>query len=164
VCKLKLIAINHLEREGLILTDRKRNALARDLLKSFSTGVEQVSLLQKQARGVTPDQELYREYLLTVREATDEINHRRRREQILRGLLETLFQKKDPARFFSPEQRRILWNTSEDCKCAVCGKILTWEGFTIDHINPHSKGGRTELDNAALMCKKHNSAKGNRRR
>jgi len=158
------VLIQKFEREGLILTDRKLNRLASDLLKSFSTGVEQVSLLQKQARGVAPDQEMYREYLLTVREATDEINHRRKREQILRGLLESLFQKKDSARFFSPEQRRILWNTSEDRKCTVCDKILTWDDFTIDHINPHSKGGRTELDNAALMCKKHNSAKGNRRR
>jgi hypothetical protein len=29
---------------------------------------------------------------------------------------------------------------------------------------PHSKGGRSQLENAALMCRKHNSKKGNRRR
>ena len=31
-------------------------------------------------------------------------------------------------------------------------------------LNPHSKGGRTQFANAALMCRKHNSKKGNRRR
>jgi 5-methylcytosine-specific restriction endonuclease McrA len=111
---------------------------------------------------VKAHQELFREYLLTVREGTDEINHRRKREQILRRLLETLFERKDSARLFSAEQRRILWNTTEARKCITCKKSLTWEDFTIDHINPHSKGGRTALDNAALMCRKHNSAKGNR--
>jgi 5-methylcytosine-specific restriction endonuclease McrA len=157
------VLIQKFEREGLILTDRKRNRLAWDLLVIFSNGVDEVSQLQKQAKGITPGQELFREYLLTVREATDEINHRRKREQILRGLLETLFERKDSARLFSSEQRRILWNTSGDRKCSVCKQPLTWEDFTIDHIDPYSKGGRTELENAALMCRKHNSAKGNRK-
>ncbi|MGD0778143.1 MAG: HNH endonuclease signature motif containing protein [Candidatus Solibacter sp.] len=39
---------------------------------------------------------------------------------------------------------------------------LTWDNFTIDHIKPYSKGGRTELDNADLMCRSCNAAKGNR--
>jgi len=157
------VLVQKFEREGLILTDRKRNRLAEDILVAFSTGVDQVSQLQRQARGAAPHQEMFREYLLTVREGTDEINHRRKREQILRRVLETIFENKDSARLFSPEQRRILWNTTEARKCVTCRKTLTWEDFTIDHINPHSKGGRTALDNAALMCRKHNSAKGNRK-
>jgi 5-methylcytosine-specific restriction endonuclease McrA len=156
------VLIQKFEQERLILTDRRRNRLAEDILIAFSTGVDEVSQLQRQAKGAHPHQELFREYLLTVREGTDEINHRRKREHILRGLLETLFERKDSARLFSAEQRRILWNTAEARKCATCRKSLTWEDFTIDHINPHSKGGRTALDNAALMCRKHNSAKGNR--
>ncbi len=36
------------------------------------------------------------------------------------------------------------------------------DDFTIDHIDPHSKGGRSEIENASLMCQKHNSSKGNR--
>jgi 5-methylcytosine-specific restriction endonuclease McrA len=157
------VLIQKFEREGMILTDRKRNRLAQDILIAFSNGVDEVSRLQKQARGPRPEQELYREYLLTVREATDEINHRRKREQIVKGLLDTLFEKKDSERLFSAEQRRLLWNSADQRRCGVCRKTLTWEDFTIDHINPHSKGGRTALDNAALMCRKHNSAKGNRR-
>ena len=41
--------------------------------------------------------------------------------------------------------------------------VLTWDNFTADHIDPHSKGGQTKLGSAALMCREHNSAKGNRR-
>ncbi|MBK6407914.1 MAG: HNH endonuclease [Holophagales bacterium] len=44
-----------------------------------------------------------------------------------------------------------------------CGRRLGWDDFTADHVRPFSRGGRTVLSNAALLCRKHNSAKGNRR-
>lgn len=44
----------------------------------------------------------------------------------------------------------------------TCSKKLTWHDFTIDHIKPWSKGGKTALENAALMCQEHNSGKGNK--
>jgi 5-methylcytosine-specific restriction endonuclease McrA len=156
------VLIQEFECNNLILNDRKRNQLAWEMLKAFSTGVDKVREAQKRIEGTEPEQQLYRDYLITVRENTDEINQRRKRQQILRDLLEPIFQVKDSDRFFTKEQRRILWNTTENPKCETCHKKLTWNNFTIDHIDPHSKGGRTRLDNAALMCREHNSAKGNR--
>ena len=105
-------------------------------------------------------------YLLTVSQMTDDISQRRKREQILSGILQSLFARKDSQRGFTAEQRRIMWNASANRVCTFpeCTTKLTWDDFTIDHISPHSKGGKSQLDNAALMCKKHNSAKGNRRR
>jgi len=44
------VLVQKFEREGLILTDRKRNKLAWDLLVVFSNGVDEVGQLQKQAR------------------------------------------------------------------------------------------------------------------
>jgi 5-methylcytosine-specific restriction endonuclease McrA len=157
------VLIQKFERSRFILTDQRRNRLAWDILVAFSNGVDEVSLLHKKARSIKPEQELYREYMLTVREGTDELNNRRKREQILRGLLETIFESKDSARLFSQEQRRILWNTTAARKCASCGRALTWDDFTIDHIDPYSKGGRTRLDNAALMCRRCNSVKRDRK-
>lgn len=150
------------EQEGLILTDRRRNRLAWDLLQAFVTRVDDVRELQRKAKGARPDQELYRDYLLTVSQMTDDVAQRRKREQILRGVLGSLYTNKDAQRGFTPEQRRIIWNSTANRVCATCGCKLTWNDFTIDHINPHSKGGRSKLANAALMCRKHNSAKGNR--
>ncbi len=158
------VLIGKFEVEGMILTDRRRNRLAWDLLQAFATNVDQVRELQRKAKGAGPHQELYREYLLTVSQMTDDVNQRRKREQILRGILGSLFTQKDAQRGFSPEQRRIIWNSSANRTCATCQTKLTWHDFTIDHINPHSKGGQSKLENAALMCRKHNSAKGNRRR
>jgi hypothetical protein len=160
------VLIGKFEQEGLILTDRYRNRLAWDLLEAFSTQVDEVRELQRKAKGARADQELYRDYLLTVSQMTDDVAQRRKREQILRGILESLFESRDTKRGFTAEQRRIIWNTSalRSCSHPRCNVKLTWDDFTIDHINPHSKGGRTQLANAALMCRKHNSKKGNRRR
>ena len=158
------VLIQKFERQRLILTDRKRNRLAWDLLLAFSTGIDKVRLRQKKIEASEPGQEIYRDYLLTVREGTDEISQRKKRLDILCGLLEPLFQKKDSARTFSPEQRRILWNSTTTPRCSVGNHVLTWDDFTVDHIDPWSRGGRTDLDNAALMCRRHNSGKGNRRR
>jgi hypothetical protein len=158
------VLIGKFEREGLILTDRRRNRLAWDLLRAFATKVDEVRELQRKAKGARPDQELYREYLLTVSQMTDDVNQRRKREQILENILRTLFASKDAKRGFSAEQRRIMWNTAAIRTCARrgCTAKLTWDDFTVDHIDPHSKGGRTKLDNAALMCRRHNSSKSNR--
>jgi 5-methylcytosine-specific restriction endonuclease McrA len=151
------------ESEGRILTDRRRNRLGADLLAAFSTGVDQVRERQKRAQGIKPGEELYRDYLVTVLEGTDEVSQRKRRAALLRSLLESIFARKDAERLFSVEQRRILWNTTAKRVCRGCRRVLTWEDFTVDHINPHSKGGRTKLENAAVMCRSCNSAKGNRR-
>ena len=150
------------EEEGLILADRDRNRLAWDILSVFSNKVDELREKLKKAQNVGTEQDLYRQYLLTVMQATDEVNQRRLRESIVRSLLESLFAKKDAQRGFSDAQRRILWNTSADCRCQnpKCKKRLVWEDFTIDHIDPYSKGGRSRLENAALMCRSCNSSKG----
>jgi hypothetical protein len=160
------VLIGKYEQEGLILTDRRRNRLAWDLLQVFTTRVDEVRELQRKAKGAKPDQEIYREYLLTVSQMTDDVSQRRKREQILDNILRSLFATKDVKRGFTAEQRRIMWNTAANRVCVHpgCTAKLTWDDFTIDHINPYSKGGRSRLDNAALMCRKHNSQKGNRRR
>jgi hypothetical protein len=160
------VLIGKFEQEGMILTDRRRNRLAWDLLVEFVTQVDKVRELQRKAQGARPDQELFRDYLLTVSQMTDDVSQRRKREQILRGVLESLFTRKDEQRGFTSEQRRIIWSSANQRTCTHpgCRRKLSWDDFTIDHIHPHSKGGRSELENAALMCREHNSKKGNRRR
>jgi 5-methylcytosine-specific restriction endonuclease McrA len=155
--------VSKFESEQLILTDKQRNRLAWDLLLEFSLKVDKLREQQKEAK-ISSGQEVYREYLLTVQQATDEVNQRRSRERILRSILASLFARKDSQRGFSSEQRRILWNQSGTHKCKGCRQTLSWSNFTIDHIDPHSKGGRSKLNNAAVMCRSCNSSKGKRYR
>jgi hypothetical protein len=158
--------IEQFDREGLVLTNKRSNRLAADLLTAFSVGVDTVKMKQKKAQGVSAGEEQYREYLLTVLEGTDARENRQRRAHILRGLFASLFAVKDKDRRFSVEQRRVMWNSTSEPKCT--GKkcknngLLTWDNFTLDHIKPWAKGGRTDLKSAALMCQSCNSSKGSR--
>ena len=47
-------------------------------------------------------------------------------------------------------------------ECKQCRMLFYPDELTVDHITPWSKGGRTVLSNAQLLCRPCNSAKGNR--
>jgi hypothetical protein len=100
--------------------------------------------------------------LLTVQGDTDSAANRKRRAEILTGILVPLFETKDDKRVFSAEQRRILWNSDEKRICARCRKALTWDDVSVDHVLAHTKGGKTSLKNAQLLCRPCNSRKAGR--
>jgi hypothetical protein len=154
------------EADGYILLDKKRNRLANEILVEFSKGIDVVREKQRKFKTPTLDEQMYVDYLLTVAQATDEKSQRSKRMKIIDGLFNSLFAVKDTQRIFSTEQRRILWHSSGEKKCTYpgCKTVLGWNDFTIDHIDSHSRGGKSILKNAALMCQKHNSKKGNRKR
>ena len=141
--------------EGFALENDKSKSNARILLEKFSRQVSK-------AWNSEDVPKLAKDYLNTVREGGDKVRHRERREEILLKVLEGVFCKKDETRFFTPAQREIIWGSSDEKRCCVCGRKLEWSDFEVDHVVPWSKGGKTELSNAALICKRDNARKGNR--
>jgi hypothetical protein len=78
----------------------------------------------------------------------------------------------DPRRLFTQEQKDELVqqyladpNRHEENKirCEDCMQFFFEDELTVDHIKPWSKGGRTELSNAQLLCRPCNSKQGNRK-
>src|SRR5574344_175955 len=73
----------------------------------------------------------------------------------------------DDKRLFTLDDKRVLLHTSivKDRKypCAICGKYFAAEELQVDHVEPWSKGGRTVLSNAQLLCGACNRQKGNKR-
>ncbi len=156
------LLIWEMDKDNFVLADRKRNRIAGQMLVKLSTGVDELrDRLRKGVPGKPADR-LFQDYLLTVQGDTDSSATRERRRELLRNLLRTLFDRKDDKRAFTAEQRRIIWNTEEKRACTKCKEPLSWENFTIDHVVPHSKGGKTSLDQAQLMCRSCNSRKGAR--
>lgn len=158
-----VVLVGKLQTEGAILIERSRNQLAWDLLKAFGVEVDKVREQQRKVQGTGEGQEMYRDYLMTVSQMTDDVSQRRQREKILRGVIGSVFASRDAQRGFTPEQRRLLWSSSSDKSCRECGVKLSWGNFSVDHVDPHSRGGRSTLENAALVCQSCNSSKGNRR-
>jgi len=74
---------------------------------------------------------------------------------------------KDQSRAFS-ELDRIKIYRKDKGLCQQClrdGKPekeaqVTWSDYQADHVIPHSKGGKTQIVNAELLCKYHNQSKG----
>lgn len=54
-------------------------------------------------------------------------------------------------------RRKVL--SRDGCYCHVCG---TTRNLHIDHIIPISRGGKTEMSNLQVLCKKCNLQKGNK--
>lgn len=101
-------------------------------------------------------------YWNTTQSNTDSKENREIRAEILEKILTRTFKgKKDNNRLFNINQKEQVWQNSKTKGCSYpgCGKTLMWETATIDHIIPWSQGGPTEISNAQLMCRRHNSMK-----
>lgn len=160
------VLIQTFETRGMVLVDKKRNLLAWEILTAFSVGVDSLAVASKklELKTLSPRDELLRQYLFAVRADSDSESSRQKRHGILEGLLLPLFENKDKQRLFSSEQRRILWNSADERVCSECGRTLDWSDFHADHIKPYTLGGKTALDNAAILCVAHNLAKGKKLR
>ena len=74
---------------------------------------------------------------------------------------------KDEKRAFTELERIIIFRKGKGF-CQEClreGKPeneskVSWSNYQADHVIPHSKGGRTILDNSELLCSYHNQSKG----
>jgi hypothetical protein len=68
----------------------------------------------------------------------------------------------DTNRLFNDYEKAVIYEKGKG-ECAICHKQVTWKEFEADHVKPWSAGGRTVFDNAQLLCRDDNRAKGARR-
>ena len=59
---------------------------------------------------------------------------------------------------FSAEIRNDVYERTQG-KCALCGKFVRFDQFTIDHIIPLAKGGTNDRNNLQCTCKRFNAMK-----
>ncbi len=83
---------------------------------------------------------LIQSYVENVISQTTHKSRRENRYNIFRELLIPFLTPRDNRRAFSEEERRIAWNRSQDKKCVLCGKTVSWEDYHLDHITPWNKG------------------------
>lgn len=77
---------------------------------------------------------------------------RQRHEFYTSQMLEFLnpLQLRDSKRLFGPLEREIIYFRDKK-KCVVCGSTVSWSDVQIHHIQEHSKGGQTTMDNGVLV-------------
>lgn len=159
-----------------VIIDRKSNRIAGKFLLDFSNKIQNLDLKIKPFSDVKMSkiEEKLREYVISTRQATDNLKNREIRDRYLMNVLKDGFflKRKDSRRIFDPIVKDLLWTElikkDKKPKCPnpgknrKCLKYLTYTNAQIDHIFPWSKGGKTSLDNARLLCAKCNIIKGNK--
>lgn len=87
-------------------------------------------------------------------------------EAVILGLVGNL--RVDPKRLFTADDKRELLSkhipdAQGKYECNECHQRFTDDELTMDHVKPWSRGGRTVLSNAQLLCRACNSRMGNRK-
>lgn len=155
------LAVFFLRRDGYAITDKKRSRLAFDVLSRLSDEISEYRLSFKRGK-VKRLKQPAQDYHNTIFATTDAASQRRQRVKIIMSLIRSIFDKKDINRFFSIEQKQLLWRSTTDKVCGQCGVGLTWGNIDFDHMLSHSRGGKTILRNAQILCKSCNQKKGAR--
>jgi len=76
---------------------------------------------------------------------------------------------KDEKRAFSELERILIYRKGKGL-CQQCLREdkpekeakVSWSDYQADHVLPHSKGGKTIIENGELLCSYHNQSKGNK--
>jgi hypothetical protein len=71
------------------------------------------------------------------------------------------FLRKNPSRWFKCEPRftrKNIWIRDKG-QCQYCGSAVVLHRFTLDHVFPRSRGGRTEWGNIVVACNPCNQKK-----
>lgn len=66
-----------------------------------------------------------------------------------------------PSGLTKDQRRKRMVYMNSHGRCAICGKRITLDDFTIDHIIPKGKQGADSLDNLQATCEECNRMKAN---
>ncbi|MGD9851059.1 MAG: HNH endonuclease family protein [Nitrospirales bacterium] len=117
-----------------------------------------------------PDDEIYSELSLAMSRGNTglegiSIRHRIVCQYLFEGVTLKEYPNLDTKRNFTEEEKLILYHRAKGC-CQLsingkeCGRPLSFDDPVIDHILPHSREGRTSLENGRVAFKSCNIARG----
>ena len=119
-----------------------------------------------------PGDDVFEELSLTMSYGTDGLDKLAARHDILTkfvfaGVTLTSLPALDPKRAFTHEEKLILSHAAGgrcqlSCDGNACGRAVLFDDAAIDHIIPHSRGGKSELCNGRYAHKLCNIARGAR--
>ena len=101
-------------------------------------------------------------FLNAISHSSDGANSIRIRHEILMNyflLFARDLEPLDPNRDFTEIERIAIYRKNEDV-CQKCKQKVEYDNFHADHINPHTRGGKTTIENGQVLCSKCNLEKG----
>lgn len=156
------------------MSHHQKDTNARDLIKYFEMVIDWVESVfleyDKEMIGL-PWGELYNEHKDDGFEKIAEENTRRAQElredyevQNKSGIYRYILTDEEKwlnLRQFNKSEAKTKYAQQKGI-CPICLKHFEFEEMEADHINPWSKGGKTEVSNLQMLCRKCNHEKSNR--
>lgn len=145
---------------------------AYPIMRSNFEKLDEERILANQRDYVSPGDNVFEDLTLSMSQRTDGAEGINDRHKIISQFIFQNVQlnekaQLDPKREFTFEEKLILYKKANGlCQLEhngiVCGKQLEFDDVVVDHIVPHSLGGRTELSNGRIAHHLCNNARGNR--
>jgi len=101
-------------------------------------------------------------YLNAISHSSDSANSIKTRDEIITNnffLMASDIEPLDKNRGFTETQRIAIFRKDNET-CQKCSRKVEWEDFHADHIIPHSRGGKTSVENGQVLCSECNLKKG----
>ena len=131
-----------------------------EALHKFETRCSEASEADKRGDSEIPFNRYFTNYVRPSREATNSANHIQRRHAFFATEITKLIpslQRLDPQRDFTEFERgTVFFRDFERCQyCQMNSEDhkVSWAECEIHHVTPHTEGGTTTIDNAALVHK-----------
>lgn len=168
------VAVAHMNRDYYILSDKRRNEAAGSSLLLLSAVINEIRVMESGGlENHHKNNKNLMGYFTATQHSTDTKLFREKRADYLKQILGPILGKKDEKRFFTEEEKQLLWHQSRKdragnpmCTASKClersRSITSWDQVSFDHLLAHTKGGKSNLENGAVVHKRCNSAKGAR--
>ena len=141
---------------AVLLVDALMEGYAPSWEDHFVTALVSFLLRLEQGKKIADDggfAPFWTEYGQWTRTNSDRGENIERRDRFyVRNMVEAMQPLKplDPTRIFGDLERRVLF-LEQSGKCAVCGGTVAFDGMEVHHVERHSDGGATKLENGAIV-------------
>lgn len=147
--------IGHEAIHLVLLVDTLLDDYTRSWESSFAMAFDdfrQKFALAKLTRDEPNPSDYWLRYGVLTRVNSDRGDGIQRRHEFFSARMRDLLQPqlKDPQRLFGRLERELVYYRDRK-RCAVCAAEVVWPEVDIHHVDQHVQGGRTVLENAALV-------------
>ena len=134
------------------LLDDYTRSWESEFASAFDVFREQFALAKKKTQTDSEPGEYWLQYGVWTRVNSDRAeNIQRRHEFFAAKMHERLpLKMKDPQRMFGALEREIIYYRDRK-RCGECDADVIWSEAEIHHVDQHSQGGKTALENGALV-------------
>jgi hypothetical protein len=147
----------HTVLHSLLLIDALLDHFTDEWEAKFAKALDRFLLeLSKATKERDESNEFWAHYGILARtDSTRKETISRRHEFFVKKMVDFMqpLKRRDPKRIFTREEKELLYFLQEK-RCAMCNNEIAWEDAEAHHVEAHTNGGPTLIQNGQIVCTK----------